>query len=83
MHFCQDELFALMAVLPWVTATLGWLRGRYSRKTAPSFPRESGSPYRVASKPCECSSHRIERKPLIPRGFKRVRDFAGPVWPFW
>jgi len=54
MHFCQDELFAILSVLPWLTVGIRWLQVRLFRKVAPLPVPQAGSPYRSA---CPCPGH--------------------------
>lgn len=32
MHFCPEELFAILAVLPFGTALVAWLRAWFRRR---------------------------------------------------
>jgi len=80
MHFCQDELFAILSVLPWLTVGLRWLQVRLSRKRVPLPIPQAGGPYRSA---CPCPEHPPKRVPELVLWKQSFHKAAGPIWPLW
>lgn len=80
MHFCQDELFAILSILPWLTVGLRWLQVRLFRKAAPLPVPQTAGPYRSA---CPCPEHLPKRVPMLTVWRLRFQKATGPIWPLW
>jgi hypothetical protein len=66
MHFCHEELFAIMAAIPAAGFVLNWLRAKLHRRRACECPNAGARP-RITSATSALDSESGDDSTISPR----------------